>query len=289
MSVSSGARILTFPDGNPAVPKDFLHENKRTALLIHGWAASADNLDSLASFLHRSGEVSCLVAEYESSLGAEYAANAIYELVKIAADGLGRDPTENNFCISLVGHSFGGVVGSFLLKELDFGEMFDRLITLGTPHGGVMNDNELIAAMYRVVQVASRRLGLMSSLGCQTVNELIERDKEKVLSALRSKPYPDVHACSVSAGREYLTLYDDRRLNEMINTAIQRVLRESPNDGIVVESSADVRANSDAENSDVAHINDYSDFSHVCHSEIINSQIVAANVLNRICLNGDEQ
>ncbi len=79
---------------------------------------------------------------------------------------------------------------------------------------------------------------------------------------------------SVSGGQQYLEFGSNPALNKAKNLALQALLNEKPNDGLVVESSADCSLRFPGSTLR-QHKNDYADFPRINHTHLSQNQQIA--------------
>jgi len=281
LSTDSGTKIIRHSEQRPAVPADFLSDSQKIVLLVHGFTANGSYLYNLADYLDSSGEVRCLIANYDSLGGTERSAQGILALLLSIEERI-VDRSKDAPWISLVGHSFGGIVCTYMMKRLGGKRFFDKLVTLGTPHGGVLGDKSYIASFTRFMQKLTNEPFFVPALGSKATSELTLSDKQNMLKQLARKE-SEFPVSSISAGQPFIKLGKNRVTNIFTNRTLQHLLQEKPNDGLVVESSSDARQHFNSRATTKAqHLNSYPDFSKINHSEIVNSQYVAGKILSLI-------
>jgi pimeloyl-ACP methyl ester carboxylesterase len=116
-------------DGRQARTRDVA---QRAILLLPGFCSPAEVLRPLGRRLERRLQRPTHVVSLGYACGdvRNLAERAHAEVERLCAAG-SQGP------IDVVGHSLGGIVGAYLLKCLDHGRRVRRVITLGTPHGGI--------------------------------------------------------------------------------------------------------------------------------------------------------
>ena len=118
---------------SPALPK--LTGSAAPVVLLHGFGVTSAVLRPLEARIERTLKRPCIRLRLGCRLplhlaGVRASARRVdRELARIAARSpLGR--------VDVVGHSLGGLVATYWLKQIDRGRSIRRVITMGTPHRG---------------------------------------------------------------------------------------------------------------------------------------------------------
>lgn len=96
-------------------------------LLLHGFCGTPPMMRPLARFLRR--ELGRPVHVAALGLGLDDIRDQALRASELIEDRIGR--------CDVVAYSMGGLVATYLLKCIDQGRAIRRVVTLGTPHGGV--------------------------------------------------------------------------------------------------------------------------------------------------------
>ena len=137
------AHGLVYPLGRVLarrVPSTPHSRETRTIVLVHGLGANPASFLPLQAYLRLHGHHRFVSCHYASHGSLEAAALVLKRTLDTQVRG-GR--------IDLVAHSMGGLVARFYLQQLGGARRVDRLITLGTPHGGTHAANFIPSALVR--------------------------------------------------------------------------------------------------------------------------------------------
>ncbi len=112
----------------------------RTVVFVHGLAANRSSFLPLQAYLRWHGYTRQLSIGYRSRGSLEKLAIELKKRIDGQIQG-GR--------IDIVAHSMGGLIARCYVQQLGGERRVDRLITLGTPHGGTHAANFVPAALVR--------------------------------------------------------------------------------------------------------------------------------------------
>lgn len=270
-----GARILRFPDLQPATQQDF--GKPRTALFIHGFTADAGYMQDLMHQFTGSGFTS-LAFEYPSDRGIHQAAKVLRE--RLESFDQGRAISDDR--LVLVCHSMGGLVARALIAFEGGDRYVRKIITLGTPHDGTLKSATLLRfLLYWGEHVSGLNPHAFSAKSISAV-ELLQRDTPPPLLDRMLAAGPkgsSVEFFSISGGLAQLEFGIGALPSKLVNVYVQTQLAK-PNDGLVQEQSSDLSGNvfkSCAPGS--KHINSYAEFPHTNHTYLVRNQGVAMNAI----------
>jgi pimeloyl-ACP methyl ester carboxylesterase len=147
---------------------------QRAILLLPGFCSPAEVLRPLGRRLERRLQRPTHVVSLGSACGdvRNLAERAYGEVERLFA-------ARPEWPIDVVGHSLGGIVAAYLLKCLDHGRRVRRVITLGTPHGGIAFGRAgwlvpgPVGRTLRQLQPGSSLLGLLARLELPERCELV--------------------------------------------------------------------------------------------------------------------
>lgn len=274
-----GDELIRFDDKARAKPSDFMTD--KTVILIHGFTAHGDYLESLATELVEYG-YNVLIYNYYSLNGVLRAAESLAERL-VLLNGLTDGSLESNK-ISFICHSMGGLVGKSLYLLTEAKRFVSSLVTIGTPHQGTLTDAKVLQHLINAGEYLCGSPTSYRPDGC-SAKELMGVDNYNNIGllgslALKADELKDLPILSISGGRRYLEVGSNQILNYAANKYIQGKLK-SENDGLVLENSSTPFANSTFEPHPLSmHQNNYSDYKYVNHSHLVNSQVVGLNIVS---------
>ena len=105
-----------------------IHACERVVVFVHGFMAAGPVFDPMREHVERVTELPTVDFTYGPHVGFD-------EIVERFASHVDR-VVPRDACVSLVGHSLGGIVARWWLQEQGGLGRADRLITLATPHAG---------------------------------------------------------------------------------------------------------------------------------------------------------
>ena len=159
-----------------AVParRSGVDESARPVFLVQGFASNVRLLRPLERYLQRRGRPTFCPCPVLGLGDIRHAALRVYDAIEHAASS-GRFEAAD-----LIGHSMGGIVAAYVLKQLDRGRRVSRVIALGSPFRGmdVARLGALLlgpfACSLRQLSPGSPLLRLLSALpvppGCRLVS-----------------------------------------------------------------------------------------------------------------------
>jgi pimeloyl-ACP methyl ester carboxylesterase len=260
-------------DGRWLTPRDV---GGPLIVLIHGFTASGQYLERFARFFQGHGATPAIF-QYDSYTGIDEACRKLLSRLAAVAQPI------SEVGLVLLGHSMGGLVARLAAVELTapLRASLRAIVTIGTPNQGTLS-HELVGHMLDWAETVSDPHPFARAAACRSSLQLTRTDPEQLIDTLRAREAAERRApmLSVSGGLAYLeTTRRKGARDRMQNVLIQRLLKETPNDGLVAESSADLRRLF-PEVGDVHHINDYDDYSTTNHTYLIRNQEVATRVLH---------
>ena len=273
--IRSGAS-LTNLSGRWVTPGDV---DRPVVVLIHGFTASGSYLVELASFLEEWGYRS-LLFEFDSYLGIDTAAEDIEARLLPISDAISRHG------MVLVAHSMGGLVARFFMRRCSkanssLGNSLRGLCTLGSPHAGTLNDQTLIRRLADWSDLLTGINPFLRSPTCRAATQLTGTDDERLIETLntadRESPLR-IPPLTVSGGLGHLEVAPGLIKNQFANQYLQRVL-STPNDGLVTESSADLRAVLGRYDLPMEHFNSYPEYARTNHSYLVRNQTIAQRIV----------
>jgi pimeloyl-ACP methyl ester carboxylesterase len=262
---TTGAQLLDF-EGRDVAADEI---RQPAVVFIHGLFHNSERLERFASYVARNGFHS-LLFNYDSSGGIRVAAQSLERRLSTIAEPLLRHG------YVLVGYSMGGLVARRFAAHAE-AQLLDALrglLLLGVPNRGIMPEftapkaamvDQFLRAMFYVADhldgVDPLRLA-----SCLAVRQLLMKDADKIIpnlnQHLRALDLP-FSMLSVSGGRAYL-----KTRTPVENRILQKLIAETPNDGLVGESNADASNL----NSRARHRRDYSDYLDINHTNLVLSQ-----------------
>jgi pimeloyl-ACP methyl ester carboxylesterase len=260
-----------------AVPGDFGTE--KVVLFIHGFTADAAYMRPLMEQFSQHGFVA-LAFNYPCY---DYAARSLFQLLE-KFDDISCGAISGNRII-VVGHSMGGLISRALVGPEAGYKYVRRVFTLGSPNGGTLQDARALQWCVTWGESISGLIRGGFSKSSKSALQLMGVDNsEPYLLKLQKTPVPagKVAFHSISGGKNYLTFGKGGGLRErVLNILIQKHFGNAVNDGLVVESSADLSHPNFSICADGGtHHNDYADYailnhSHLCESQILNLHIIS--------------
>jgi pimeloyl-ACP methyl ester carboxylesterase len=274
--------LYRFDANRWAQPEDFDHQ--RAVILLHGFTADGDYLRTIGEFLEACG-YRALTFEYNSLPGIEYAAKSFAECLS-GFDGLSNCLLSRNRVL-LVCHDMGGLVARAVVLRAHIRPLVRGMVMLGTPNDGCFPHDLMLGFLVEYGHhIAGPLLGAQAE-SSMSAKQLTKRDRDG------AKPYIDqlndqwlntsdwVPCLSVSGGMPHLEVFKSPRRNRIANRAIQMFIGHSRNDGLVAESSVDMHAfmGDEAGGDRYRHLNSYTDYPDVNHTDLKENQSVAIEVV----------
>ena len=272
--IRSGAS-LTNLFGRWVTPGDV---DRPAVVLIHGFTANGSYLLELASFLEEWGYRS-LLFEFDSYLGIDTAA------VDLAARLLPISDELSQHGLVFVAHSMGGLVARVFIRQAEantpLSSAIRGLCTLGAPHAGTLNDQTVIRRLADWSDLLTGIYPFLRSPTCRSATQLTGTDSERLIETLnaadRESPLR-IPTLTVSGGLGHLEVAPGLVKNHFANQYLQRVL-STPNDGLVTESSADLRAVLGRSDLPIEHFNSYPEYARTNHSYLVRNQTIAQRIV----------
>lgn len=268
----SGDFIGCFPDGKRATDSDF--GTKPAVVVIHGFTADASYLGTLMQQLDGAG-FAAFSFEYACFRGIDYAGKSLVSLLSLL-DANGAISANR---LVLVGHSMGGLVARAAVTLSGGATYVRKVITLGTPHGGTLQDAKMPRYMAQWGAAITGKNPRGFSTTAASALQLMNADsKPTLLDRLRQGTAPNVQFYSISGGYGQLDFGRSYWKNFLINWYLQRRLGV-PNDGLVSESSSDLSQHAFSLCAPgCIHDRYYVAYPHMNHSYLIDNQEVALRV-----------
>jgi pimeloyl-ACP methyl ester carboxylesterase len=184
-----------------------------------------------------------------------------------------------NHGFALVGHSMGGLVATYAAAHAQDSLLgaLRGIVLLGVPRSG-FQVVEVIRYLHDWADALAGINPFARLNTCRSVAQLTQTDRERLLEGLNGQGAQErlarIPMLSVSGGLAHLEFGSNALLNKAKNLALQALLNEQPNDGLVVESSADC-ARGLAASPARQHKNAYADFRRINHSHLTQNQEIA--------------
>jgi len=271
--IRSGASLST-------AESHWLHPSQIRApliVLIHGFTGDGEYLRKFATYCEGYGFLTALF-EYDSYLGIDDAATKLTHRLAAAGERL------IDVGFALIGHSMGGLVARAAICSLspNHRKALKGLVTLGTPNAGTLS-RELVGYMLDWAESISKPHPFARSKACVSSQQLTKSDSQRFLDSLHSEEArlgDTVPRLSVSGGLSYLETASNRIRDRLQHIILQRLINELPNDGLVGESSADLRSAMSPSRNEIEHLNNYDEFLRINHSYLAANQDIATIVVN---------
>jgi pimeloyl-ACP methyl ester carboxylesterase len=257
---------------------------RRAAIVIHGFTADSTYMRRLADYIERHGYFSALF-EYNSYLGIDAAAALLCERLQRIRAPL----QEHGFVI--IAHSMGGLVARQAARTVRASLAGLRgLVLLGTPNNGTVRGpgkKLVLSYMLDAAEAVSIPNPFARLPICRSALQLTCSDDYSFIETLNTADRNDPHQIpmlSISGGLEYLEFGaqgGNRMLNGIKNAVLQSLINESPNDGLVPESSSNVSAVLSSLEA-LRHRNDYAEYLSTNHTYLDQNQSVADLVVEWI-------
>ncbi len=259
----------------------------RNILLLHGFGSHCNNLRALAK-LFRDWGYEVFGFNYRSADSIGHSSAALGQLLDMLVPVSTYGDTAR---LHAIGHSMGGLVLRAFAQQSDATKYIRSVTMLGSPNEGALSSG-LVKRLMQHVEYVSYVLDPDFSAIARgaAARELVRADDENgrecFLDGLNRRdvgrslhcPYLSVAA---GGGPQIGLRISKRSLRQrLINSQIQRILNDPRNDGLVSERSVDLRLFLANAPTPYSHFNDaqYVDFTHLDHSGLIESQVVATLV-----------
>jgi pimeloyl-ACP methyl ester carboxylesterase len=279
-AIRAGARLVGMQSDSWVAAGDV---TRRAAIVIHGFTADGTYMRQLADYIQRHDYFAVLF-EYNSYLGIDYAASLLLEKLQRIQAPL----QEHGFVI--VAHSMGGLVARHAARTLRGKSGLKGIVLLGTPNNGtVRGPNKKLVLSYMLD--AADALTVPNPFGrlpiCRSALQLTCSDDYSLIDGLNAADRIDPHRVpmlSISGGLQFLEVGaqpGNRMLNGLKNVVLQLLINDSPNDGLVPESSSNVAAVLSSLDG-AQHRNDYAEYLTTNHTYLDQNQSVADIVVDWI-------
>jgi len=215
---------------------------------------------------------------YDSYLGIDQASADLSDRLRLLIKNL------TNHSFVLIGHSMGGLVARAFARNVQppLREALKGIVLVGTPNRGTLGKKELIS---RMLDWADCLTGpnpyARSPIRSKSSKQLTLNDSEQLIQSLNrddQKAPLGIHLLSISGGRAYLEFgkYSESSYSGAArNRVLQRLIGETPNDGLVAESSADITKVIEKSDGFIKHNNRYADYPRINHTYRVRNQGVA--------------
>jgi pimeloyl-ACP methyl ester carboxylesterase len=256
---------------------------RRVVVVVHGFTSDASYMRALADYLERSGSTVALF-EYDSYLGIDYAAALLEEKLRPLHAMLDR----HGFVI--VAHSMGGLVARVVARTASTSTKGLRgIVLLGTPNDGTLRGPMKRLFMSYLLDWSDALTvpnPFSRSAICLSALQLTCSDDTSLVDNLNSDDRKDPHGIpmlSISGGLEFLEMgksSSTSMLASVRNAVLQGLINNSPNDGLVPETSSNVA--SVLSGPGMMHRNDYAEYPTTNHTYLDQNQSVAQIIVEWI-------
>jgi hypothetical protein len=270
--IRSGAELVLARTGKWLTPRDV---DANLIVLVHGFTSHGRYLADLAGFLDSHGFCSAIF-NYDSYLGIDQAARDLADRIDQV-----RAPVER-YGFAVVAHSMGGLVARSFSRITALRENLRGVVLLGTPNNGTLANREVISYMLDWGDWLTGPNPYARAPFCRSAQQLTSEDPERFISSLNDQDQRDplgIPMLSISGGRPFLEFGKSNLPYAGIvrNKLLQNLLAERPNDGLVLESSADITRV--IEGRDLTHMNDYNEYPRLNHTYLTRNQAVAGMIV----------
>lgn len=261
-----------------AKAEDFKHN--RNVILIHGFTANGHYMNSLAEALENHG-CNTFMFNYHSYRGIKQAADSLGGLLNDINKLEDKVITKNK--VALVAHSMGGLVSRALFQLTPYSDFVSSMVTLGTPHCGTLYNSKLLEFIIGWGQKISTTMpGFTTS--CKSAKELTKTDSENGVPLLdkmakSSQLLDSIPTLSISAGKPWLEV-GYFFSNFIANSALQKEFKGFKNDGLVTESSSNLKYSMNLTGNNSSHLSDYDEYSELNHTYIIQNYRLSLRIAN---------
>lgn len=270
--IRSGAELFNIDTGGWLVPLDI---DRPLVVLVHGFTSHGHYLQRLAAHVRGHGFLVTLF-NYDSYLGIDTAAAALRERLRILQAAV------SSRGYALVAHSMGGLVARYFARIVrpPLLDALRGIALLGTPNKGTLAGTQYISYMLDWSDYVSTVNPFARSRLCRSTVQMILGDEERLIESMnqadRARPVA-ISIMSLSGGLNTLELSRQQGglSARLQNVALQALIREVPNDGLVSESSADIRHIIRSAD----HENGYSEYERTNHTNLVQNPGVADKVI----------
>ena len=266
---------------NKAASRSDFYDPKNV-IFVHGFTSHGEYMNELVETFY-SYDYNCFIFNYNSYRGITEAAASLHDRL-VDINQLDDGVLEKHPCI-LVCHSMGGLVGRALSKLSNANKYISKIIALGTPHKGTLNDATILHAFISWGESISSVMPGWTMKDCKSALELVGADNNKTISGLLEGTLESscIPILSVSGGMSKLEIGKNPVYNFILNYRLRKSLGKGRNDGLVREDSADVtQLDFRGLVPDTHHINDYPDYNEINHTYLTYNQSVALKVMKWI-------
>jgi pimeloyl-ACP methyl ester carboxylesterase len=273
-SQRTGAGLFKYSQGDFKIANSEEIKKSNTIILIHGFTANSEYLKLLGDFLEQEN-FNCIYFNYWSYDGIKKAGDCLISELNYYSSFFQKD----NNRLRIVAHSMGGLVARQAIKTSK--SFFKKLVMLGTPNNGTLNDKWYIQFLLEYGEYISEEIP-HATPSCKSALELTKSDDNSgktfidyLNSSWQCPPLDVFPVLTISGGLNWLDFSDNFLKNKLYNFFIQRSLDKAQNDGLVPESSVEIpnRVKS------YLHFNRYPNYSDVNHSNLIKSPTVFREIV----------
>lgn len=272
-----GDELWFYSERRRAQPLDFDHD--RNVILLHGFTANGSYMETLAQDIACNGN-NIFIYNYNSYRGIKRAAEILAELLT-NYDAI-QNGTISRKKFSFVCHSMGGLVARAFYQLTECREYVSSIVTLGTPHGGTLYNSRLVEFVIQWGENISKDMPGFHP-DCQSARELVGSDNESSVPLLEKMKRDGHQLCeipmlSISAGKRWLEVGDSYFVNFFANRALQKAFNNMPNDGLVPESSSNLKSALGFHSHKVDHVSDYREYDDLNHTYMIYNQSLSLKI-----------
>lgn len=270
------------PQLTEALSGDWLteqHIDRPLIVFVHGFTANGDYFRRMAKFLAGSG-FSAAVFDYDSYVGIDTAGTQLAELLQPYIGAI-RDRG-----LVLIAHSMGGLVARYFLQNAagpELSPLIRGLCTLGTPHGGTLQDMAYWDFLVRWSESVGSLMPNLRLPMCRSAQQLVGSDADRFIPQLnnsRTALLAAIPVLTISGGQRFLELGKSGVFNSLSSRQLQKLLGDQPNDGLVTEFSAGLHHHVGKLHPQYEHWTGYSHWGQTNHTQLVNNQQVAQYVLD---------
>ncbi len=264
----SGAELIVAGARTWVTPRDV---DAGTVILISGCTAHGHGMTALGHLLEGHG-LRPLYFRYDPAEGIEAAAQALITRLRPLGAGL----ADHGY--ALLGHGLGGLVARRMAQVLPddtpLKPTLRGIATLGTPHGGA-HGRRWLAYFFDGAEAQAPVHPVIRRPDGPLMRQLLHQDDERLIEKIneidRAKA-PRVPLLSISGGLRHLEL--GHSAGRIRNRALQALLGDRPNDGLILEEQADLRGFVAAD-AEIRHLNTYTDYAYTNHDYLPRNQEIA--------------
>jgi pimeloyl-ACP methyl ester carboxylesterase len=273
--VRSGPELISAKGANWLLPEEI---TAPLVVFVHGFTAHGRYLNRLADLVSRSGYTAAYF-NYDSYVGIDNAAVQLASRLDACSSAISK------WGVVLVGHSMGGlVVRACVAQPLGKLDAFVKgIVLLGTPNEGTLTNGWMLSRLLDLGDRLTKFSAYFRVPACRAAKQITLSDDEQFILNLNASqrghpaPFPTL---TISGGLNEIELGTGQKLfwNKACNAMIQKALDEVPNDGLVLERSADLgRVLNETTNR--RHDKGYPDYVITNHSALAGNQSVGTTIL----------